>query len=543
MPRTGRALFEAGEQPLRSVDVADRQRRFDRVAVDPPDRRLAEGDAFEHLERLRQVPVGGRPSRRPRARPVPGNGSRAPSPSGPPGSAFAAASRTDSTRPAYASTYARQMSPASATDPLLAEGVEHAFRELRRPGQVAGPGRDDHAIEQDVGERRLVALLVRLLLRLLEVRTRAVEVVDVAKPLAELEDDARVDCRRWVALLERERPHRRLPVEAVAEEEVGTHARAQRRRDEAGIGVRNALEQRQRLPRGGRRLRKVDGAGVEGDGGVAPGLENGIAGVRERLLCERRRRGFAAAPVVDLDERQQRSRAQVTRLEASCATRRAAPARPGSRLRDGVARQARAGAPVAPERLPEAAAARARSTRRLSPGSRACARGGRPLGAPARPRRPGRTPRARDAALAPPGRARGRRRRGAPRGAGPPERRSTPPTRRAGGRTRSARPTSTRTSPASSAGASCDRIDRLRVGPRQSRGAQQCVARLGRKGPDARSDERVEALRGRERGPRCRARRGGRARARSRSRRAGCRPPPARSARASVAETYARAPA
>ena len=57
--RTGRALFEAGEQCLRSVDVTDRQRRFDRVAVDPPDRRLAEGDAFEHLERLRQVPVGG----------------------------------------------------------------------------------------------------------------------------------------------------------------------------------------------------------------------------------------------------------------------------------------------------------------------------------------------------------------------------------------------------------------------------------------------------------------------------------------------------
>ena len=43
-------------------------------------------------------------------------------------------------------------------------------RQLRGPGQVAGPGRGDHPIEQDVGERRLVALLVRLLLRLLEVQ-------------------------------------------------------------------------------------------------------------------------------------------------------------------------------------------------------------------------------------------------------------------------------------------------------------------------------------------------------------------------------------
>ena len=173
------------------------------------------------------------------------------------------------------------------TDPVLAEGVEHAFSELRRPGQVAGPGCDDHPVEQDVGERRLVALLARLLLGPLEMRTRAVEIVDVAEPLPELEDDARVDRRRWAALLERERAHRRLPVEAVPEEEVGTYARAQRRRDEAGVGVRNVFEQRERLPRGRRRLRKVDGAGIQRDGGVAAGPENAIAGVRERLFCKR----------------------------------------------------------------------------------------------------------------------------------------------------------------------------------------------------------------------------------------------------------------
>jgi hypothetical protein len=39
-----------------------------------------------------------------------------------------------------------------------------------------------------------------------------------------------------------------------------------------------------------------------------------------------------------------------------------------------------------------------------------------------------------------------------------------------------------------------DRIGRLRVGPCQDRGAQQSVARLGRKGPDACPDERVETL-------------------------------------------------
>ncbi|HEY8777099.1 MAG TPA: hypothetical protein VIM33_11550 [Gaiellaceae bacterium] len=39
-----------------------------------------------------------------------------------------------------------------------------------------------------------------------------------------------------------------------------------------------------------------------------------------------------------------------------------------------------------------------------------------------------------------------------------------------------------------------DRIDRLRVRPRQGRGAQQRVARHGRKGPDACPDECVEAL-------------------------------------------------
>ena len=61
---------------------------------------------------------------------------------------------------------------------------------------------------------------------------RAVEVVDIPQPLAELEDDARVDGCRRRERLELERALRGCPVEPVAEEEVGTHAGAERERDE-----------------------------------------------------------------------------------------------------------------------------------------------------------------------------------------------------------------------------------------------------------------------------------------------------------------------
>src|SRR5581483_6001686 len=59
-PRNRRArgaLLEASEQPPRAPDVADGKGGLDRVAVDPPDRRLAEVDAFEAFERLREQAV------------------------------------------------------------------------------------------------------------------------------------------------------------------------------------------------------------------------------------------------------------------------------------------------------------------------------------------------------------------------------------------------------------------------------------------------------------------------------------------------------
>ena len=65
-----------------------------------------------------------------------------------------------------------------------------------------------------------------------EVAARAVEVVDIAQPLPELEDDARVDGRRRRERLELERALGGCPVEPVAEEEVGAHASAECQRDE-----------------------------------------------------------------------------------------------------------------------------------------------------------------------------------------------------------------------------------------------------------------------------------------------------------------------
>ena len=95
---------------------------------------------------------------------------------------------------------------------------------------VPGPALEQRAVEQDVGERRLVALVERRTLRKLEIAASAGEVVDVAEPLAELERDARVNGgrRRRCFELELERTCRRLAVETVAEEEVGAHSCRQR---------------------------------------------------------------------------------------------------------------------------------------------------------------------------------------------------------------------------------------------------------------------------------------------------------------------------
>ena len=150
-------------------------------------------------------------------------------------------------------------------DPELLERIAHLSGELRRLAPPARPGLDDDAVEQDVGERRLVALVARRLLGCGEPRPRAVEVVDVAQPLAELEDDPRVDRRRRRLALEAAGPLGRLRVEALAEEEVGPHPRAERRRDEARLGLGERLEQLERSTCRGCRLREVDRARVHRD--------------------------------------------------------------------------------------------------------------------------------------------------------------------------------------------------------------------------------------------------------------------------------------
>ena len=50
--RTSGAFLEAAEQLFGSLELADRDRGLDRVAVHAPDRRLAEVDAVELGERL-----------------------------------------------------------------------------------------------------------------------------------------------------------------------------------------------------------------------------------------------------------------------------------------------------------------------------------------------------------------------------------------------------------------------------------------------------------------------------------------------------------
>src|SRR5436305_14734649 len=103
--------------------------------------------------------------------------------------------------------------------PLLLEREDQLVAELGSALPVTGPGLEDELVEQDVRERRFVALVACLLLGRLELCTRSLEVVHVAKPLPELEADAAVDRRRRALRLERGGPLRGLAIEALAEKE------------------------------------------------------------------------------------------------------------------------------------------------------------------------------------------------------------------------------------------------------------------------------------------------------------------------------------
>ena len=65
-------------------------------------------------------------------------------------------------------------------DPELLEGIAHLLRQPRGVVPLAGPGLGDDPVQEDVGERRLVALVARRLLGGGQACPRAVEIVDVA---------------------------------------------------------------------------------------------------------------------------------------------------------------------------------------------------------------------------------------------------------------------------------------------------------------------------------------------------------------------------
>ena len=153
-----------------------------------------------------------------------------------------------------------------------ARQLEELVRPVAKRGgtaPVTRPALEQRAVEQNVGERRLVALVERRTLRKLEIAASAGEVVDVAEPLAELERDPRVDGRRRrrCVELELERPCRRLAVETVAEEEVGAHSCRQRSCDQRRVCIRVSPQDLERPARRFGCSRQVARRRVHGDRG------------------------------------------------------------------------------------------------------------------------------------------------------------------------------------------------------------------------------------------------------------------------------------
>ena len=186
------AAVERCEHRARAVEVAGSDRSLDRVALDAPDRRLAEADPLPRRDRRSEMRGGRRRSRRRRARRDRECGPRASARSARPSCRPRARRRRvqDGRRRTHARCCWRHVD-AGEREPLV-----RAVGELRGEFPVTGPALEQHPVEEDVGERRLVALVQRGVLRQVELPARAVEVVDIPQPLAELEDDARVHLRR-----------------------------------------------------------------------------------------------------------------------------------------------------------------------------------------------------------------------------------------------------------------------------------------------------------------------------------------------------------
>ena len=197
---------------------------------------------------------------------------------------------------------APRVDPAGLHAELL-ERLADLSGELRRLVPAARPGLDHDAVEEDVRQRRLVPLFARGLLRLGKSRPRAVEVVDVTKPLPELEDHPRVDRgRRCIASSLRALGRRR--VEAFAQEQVGANPRAERHGDESRLRVGERLEQLERARAAPAAFVRFS---VPAFIAIAAWQRPRTSASRraQRLLRERDRGRLPDPPVVDLRQRQQ----------------------------------------------------------------------------------------------------------------------------------------------------------------------------------------------------------------------------------------------
>jgi len=275
--RASGLLLESRHPPPCALEIAAGDRRLDRIALDTPDRRLAEVDAVELRERRCQLPVGGlhiacgelgepegaleeRRQDRLLRQAVLGRGSDGVEPPG-----MAVEIRPPDLRGSRGNT-------------LLRERVVHPVCQLLRLGQVSRPRLDDHPVQQDVGERGAVARVLRLPFGVGESPPRPVEVVHVAQPLAELEHHAPIDGRGRRALLECERALRSLDVQALSQEEIGPDASGESGGGEPGIQGGTLFEHCECGSCGGGGPRQIDRAGEPGDRDMAVGAE-------ERVPC------------------------------------------------------------------------------------------------------------------------------------------------------------------------------------------------------------------------------------------------------------------
>ena len=192
-------------------------------------------------------------------------------------------------------------------DTLLLERVAHAVRQRGSCFPVAGPRLDDELVQQDVPERRFIALVAGLLLGIGETRSSAVEVVDVAQPLPKLEDDAVVDGdrRRRPGRFEPVRALGRLRIEPAAEEQVRAHPRCERRRGECRLLCLDSVEELAGGACRAARLLEIHRAGVHRELREAASALDQAVGSLERLLGQADGRRLALVPVVDLGERHQ----------------------------------------------------------------------------------------------------------------------------------------------------------------------------------------------------------------------------------------------